>query len=71
VVPVPTTYHPRRGRCTRCGDVVLVAERSPGTVFGMRLAKTSEIRLEHADPGPDGELFDAVDDGCRRARVAP
>jgi hypothetical protein len=67
---VPTKYHPRPARCTTCGDVVLVVERSLGTVFGFRLAKQPVIRLEHADPAPDGELFDAVDEGCRRPPVS-
>ena len=68
---MPVTYHPRAARCTGCGDVVLVAERRPGTIFGLRPARSPTIRLEHADPAPGGELFDAVDDGCRRRRVAP
>ncbi|WP_375484749.1 hypothetical protein [uncultured Jatrophihabitans sp.] len=68
---MPTTHHPRSAPCTGCGDVVLVVERSPGLILGLRSNRKSTIRLEHADPAPDGELFDAVDDGCRRARVGP
>lgn len=68
---MPTTHQPRRAPCSTCGDVVLVAEYSPGTLFGSRLGTKPTITLEHADPAPDGERFDAVDDGCRRRRVAP
>jgi hypothetical protein len=64
-------YHPRPARCTNCGDVVLVAEHSVGSIFGLRVVKAPQIRLEHADPGPDGELFDGVDEGCRRPRAVP
>jgi hypothetical protein len=66
---VPTEYHPRPTRCSKCGDVVLVAEHSMGKLFGSRMGKKPTVRLEHADPGPHGELWDAVDDGCRRPRV--
>lgn len=68
---MPVTYHRRPERCTGCGDVVLIAERSLGAVFGLRVMKEPTIHLEHADPGLHGEPFDAVDDGCRRPRVAP
>lgn len=40
-------------------------------MFGARVGKEPTLELEHADPGPNGEVFDAVDDGCRRPRVAP
>ncbi len=68
---MPTVHHPRRDPCSHCGDVVLVAEYRMGTLFGSKVGKKPKVRLEHADPGPDGELFDPVDDGCRRPRVAP
>jgi hypothetical protein len=48
---------------------VLIVERQIGKLFGLNLHRTPRIRLEHADPGPGGEAFDAVDDGCRRPRV--
>jgi hypothetical protein len=67
---VPTKYQPRAARCSHCGDVVLVAEHTIPKLFGSRVAKKSTVRLEHADPGPNGELWDPVDEGCRRARVA-
>jgi hypothetical protein len=70
VEAVPTTYHRRRTPCTHCGDAVLVAESRTGKLFGLNLRRTPKVRLEHADPGPDGAAFDAVDDGCRRPRVA-
>ena len=67
---MPTIYHPRPARCSHCGDVVLVAEHRLAKLFGSRVGKKSTIRLEHADPGPDGELFDEVDGGCHRQPVA-
>ena len=67
---VPTTYHPRSAPCTHCGDDVLVVETQIGKLFGLNLLRPAKIRLEHADPGPGGEVFDAVDDGCRRPRVS-
>ena len=67
---VPTTYHRRPAPCTHCGDAVLVVEQQIGKLFGLNLLKAPKIWLEHADPGPSGEVFDAVDDGCRRPRVA-
>lgn len=63
------TYHRRPTPCTHCDDAVLIAERRIGTLFGLNLPWSPKIRLEHADPGPDGETFDAVDDGCRRPPV--
>jgi hypothetical protein len=48
---------------------VLVVEERLGKLFGLNLLKAPKMRLEHADPGPGGEVFDAVDDGCRRPRV--
>lgn len=67
---VPTTYHRRSTPCTHCGDAVLIAEeRRIGKLFGIKLGRATKIRLEHADPGPDDEVFDAVDDGCRRPPV--
>lgn len=66
---MPTTYQPRREPCSHCGDTVLVAEHSVGSLFGARFGKKPTFRLEHADPGPEGELFDAVDGGCLRPRV--
>lgn len=70
---MPTTYHPRTAPCTHCGDVVLVVETQLGKLFGLNLLRfgAPKLRLEHADPGPGGEVFDAVDEGCRRPRVAP
>jgi hypothetical protein len=49
---------------------VLVVETQPGKLFGLNLGRASKIRLEHADPGPDGDVFDDVDDGCQRPPVA-
>lgn len=48
---------------------MLVVERRLGRMLGMRLKDEPVVRLEHADPGPDGELFDGVDGACRRPRV--
>jgi hypothetical protein len=67
---MPTTYHRRPAPCTHCGDTVLVVETQVGKLFGLNLRRVPTIRLEHADPGPGGEVFDAVDDGCGRPRVA-
>jgi hypothetical protein len=49
--------------------VVIAEERPIGKLFGIKLGRGTKIRLEHADPGPHDEVFDAVDDGCRRPRV--
>ncbi len=49
---------------------MLVVEKQIGKLFGLNLLRAPKIRLEHADPGPGGEVFDAVDDGCRRPRVS-
>ena len=68
---VPTSYRPRAAACSGCGDVVLVSEFTTGKIFGSRAVKKPTVRLEHADPGPAGEVFDAVDVGCRRPHVAP
>ena len=64
---VPTSYQRRERPCSHCGNVVLVVEASMGTIFGARIGRKPRMGLQHADPGPDGEVFDAVDDGCRRA----
>lgn len=70
VETMPTTYHRRPAPCTHCGDTVLVVETQIGKLFGLSLVRAPKIRLEHADPGPGGDVFDAVDEGCRRPRVA-
>lgn len=67
---MPTTYHRRQTPCTHCGDAVLVVERRIGRLFGLNLGRKPTFSLEHADPGPGGEVFDAVDEGCRRPRIA-
>lgn len=67
---VSTTYHRRRAACTHCHDTVLVAERRVGMLLGFTVRRKPTIWFEHADPGPNGEVFDAVDDGCRRPPVA-
>lgn len=73
MVGVPVNHRPRRARCSHCGDVVLIAERTNRTLWGMpfmrRVDPKNNITLEHADPGPDGETFDGVDDDCRRPPV--
>jgi hypothetical protein len=69
VVRVPTVQRVRATPCTGCGDTVLVIERRLGRMLGMRLKDQPAVRLEHADPGPDGEVFDGVDGACRRPRV--
>jgi len=66
---VPTIYRPRPTPCLHCGDVVLIGETSGLRLFGMELGRQPRIGLQHADPGPDGEVFDPVDDGCRRPPV--
>ncbi|HEY7008732.1 MAG TPA: hypothetical protein VH395_07325 [Jatrophihabitantaceae bacterium] len=66
---MPTTYHPRAAPCTHCGDTVLIVEARIGKLFGLNLLRAPKIHLEHADPGPGDDPFDAVDDGCRRPRV--
>lgn len=66
---VPTTYQRRQSPCTHCGDTVLIVERRIGKLFGFNFGRMPNIRLEHADPGPAGEVFDPVDDGCRRPPV--
>lgn len=68
---MPTSYQRRATPCTHCGDTVLVVEQQLGRLFGLTLRRARKPRLEHADPGPDGEVFDAVDAGCRRPPVAP
>jgi hypothetical protein len=70
VDPVPTTYRRRPAPCTHCGDTVLIVERQVGSLFGRNLRWAPKVRLEHADAGPDGEVFDAVDERCRRPRVS-
>jgi hypothetical protein len=49
---------------------VLVVEKQIGKLFGLNLLRAPKIGLEHADPSPGGDVFDAVDDGCRRPPVA-
>ena len=66
---VPTVQRVRATPCTGCGDTVLVIERRLGRMLGMRLKDEPVVRLEHADPGPDGKVFDGVDDACRRPPV--
>jgi hypothetical protein len=66
---MPTTYRRRMAPCTQCGDAVLISEGVVGRLFGLNLPWKPTIRLQHADPGPSGEVFDAVDRGCRRPRV--
>jgi hypothetical protein len=61
---------PAPAPCTHCGDTVLVVEAQIGKLFGLNLRRAPKIRLEHADPGPGGDVFDAVDAGCRRPLVA-
>ncbi|MHA3703828.1 hypothetical protein ACXR2U_16775 [Jatrophihabitans sp. YIM 134969] len=62
-------YRPRPAPCSHCGDTVLIATRQPTKVLGIKFGKPAPDRLEHADPSPDGELFDGVDDACHRAPV--
>jgi hypothetical protein len=50
---------------------VLICEGQVGKLFGLDLLWKPKIWLQHADPGPAGEVFDAVDDGCRRPPVTP
>ena len=49
---------------------MLIVERRIGNLFGRNLGWAPKIRFEHADASPGGEVFDAVDDGCRRPSVA-
>lgn len=62
-------FRTRPAPCAHCGDTVLVAEQTPLKLFGFRLGKPAVSRLEHADPAPDGEVFDGVDDACHREPV--
>ncbi len=62
-------YRTRPAPCTHCGDTVLVAERPALKLFGYSLGKPSAGGLEHADPSPDGDVFDGVDDSCHRPPV--
>lgn len=70
---MPIAHHRRAAPCSHCGDVVLIAAKTgrKGYGFGFmrRVDAKPKLSLEHADPGPDGEMFDAVDEGCRRPRV--
>ena len=66
---MPTTFQRRNAPCTHCGDVVLVSEDRLGKLFGLDMRRKPKIRLQHADPSPDGEAFDGVDAACRRPRV--
>ncbi len=68
---MPSTHRVRPAPCSHCGDTVLVVEQHLGRLFGVRAGRKVTQRLEHADPGPDDEVFDGVDDACRRSRVAP
>jgi hypothetical protein len=66
---VATTYRRRAAPCSHCGDVVLVAQRQMPKLLGAELRWGPKSWLEHADPGPDGETDDPVDERCRRPRV--
>ena len=59
----------RPAPCSHCGDTVLVVAHQELKLAGLRVSKGHIDRLEHADPSPDGETHDGVDDACRRARV--
>jgi hypothetical protein len=48
---------------------VLIVEVHRPKLFGLSLSKVPRVSLEHADPSPDGDVFDAVDDNCHRPRV--
>jgi hypothetical protein len=48
---------------------VVVVETHLGRLLGVLMRESPTIRLEHADPSPEGDVFDPVDDACRRARV--
>jgi hypothetical protein len=50
---------------------VLIGESTGLNLFGIDLRMKPRAGVMHADPGPDGEVFDPVDDGCRRPPVAP
>lgn len=63
------TYRRRPAPCSGCGDVVLIAEGTIPRLFGLDLKRRSKVWLEHADPGPSGEVHDPVDADCRRPRV--
>ncbi|HEX2904047.1 MAG TPA: hypothetical protein VHO01_11385 [Jatrophihabitans sp.] len=65
-----TTFHRRAAPCCRCGDVVLIGEVGALKMFGLDLRMKPKIRLQHADPSTDGEIFDPVDEGCRRVTAA-
>lgn len=67
---MPSTFSRRHAPCSNCGDVVLIATYTAKKMFGRPVDKGPKITLEHADPSPEGEVFDPVDDGCRRQRVA-
>ena len=66
-------YRARDTFCSHCGDTVVIAEPPPLRGFGwkFRKPKVEATRLEHADPSPDGEVFDGVDSACRRDPVRP
>jgi hypothetical protein len=49
---------------------VLIGESTGLKLFGIDLRMKPRAGVMHADPGPDGEVFDPVDDGCRRPPVA-
>jgi hypothetical protein len=48
---------------------VLIVETRVSKMMGFTLRWAPKIRLEHADPAPNGEVFDGVDDACHRARI--
>lgn len=64
-------HHTRPAPCSHCGDTVLLVSRAALKLFGLRVTKGEVDRVEHADPSPDGEVFDGVDADCHRAPVVP
>jgi hypothetical protein len=67
---MPTTYRRRPTPCRHCGDAVLIGESAGLKLFGIDLRMRPKVGVMHADPGPGGEVFDPVDEGCRRPPVA-
>lgn len=66
---VAVEHRPRPAPCTHCGDKVLVVVHQELKLFGLRIGKGGIDRLEHADPSPEGEIHDGVDDACFRTPV--
>lgn len=66
---MPVDYRPRGTPCTHCGDTVLIGVQAPLKLWGFRIGKGGDGRLEHAGPGPNDEIFDGVDDACTRPPV--